>query len=124
MWKIWQFFVNVIRTNNFAVNLGADCSAMASVELMCNSCIRGYHIYMKRWTPSIGEVLYCSAQNNNTADQYAFTVCQEDGTIVGHVPKKLTRVCWLFLRKHNLSELLCTVTGGSSHSSDLPQGGN
>ena len=66
------------------VDLQLTVSAMATqtrVELMCSSCIRGYVLV-----------------------QFAVAIC---GTIVGHVPKKISRVCWLFLRKHNLSELLC-----------------
>lgn len=97
--------------------------AQSSVELTCKSCIRGYHIYMSVWTPNVDEMLHCKAQHNNTTDQYAVAVCTSDGKIVGHVPRKISRVCWLFLRKPE-HELLCQILSGNyRRSMDLPQGG-
>ena len=92
-------------------------------ELSCNCCIRGYHVYMEVWEATIGEVLHCEPQANNTKDQYAVAVCRlTDKLIVGHIPKIMSRICWLFLKKPNCT-ISCCVTGGHQYSHDLSQGG-
>ena len=40
---------------------------------------------------------------------------------VGHLPKKISKVCLLLLRRGGI--VRCEVTGGRSYSNDLPQGG-
>ena len=45
----------------------------------------------------------------------------KDGTIVGHNPRKISRICLLFLARGGA--IVCTPTGGRRYSSDLPQGG-
>ena len=41
--------------------------------------------------------------------------------IIGHLPRKISRACSLFLRRGN--EITCHVTGHRRYSVDLPQGG-
>ena len=60
-------------------------------------CIRGYHVYQAIWTAAIGEVLPCVRELTNTEDRYAVAV-QRNGITVGHLPKKVSRICSLFLR--------------------------
>ena len=43
------------------------------------------------------------------------------GVSVGHLPKRLSKICSLFLRRGG--SIHCTVTGGRRFSADLPQGG-
>ena len=86
-----------------------------------SSCIRGLHAYKEIWEPCIAEELLCSPQINNSHDCYAVAVCKS-GTIVGHVPKIISRLCWLFLNKPN-TVIKCFVTGPRRYSSDLIQGG-
>ncbi len=57
----------------------------------------------------------------NTHDCYAVAVCKAD-TIIGHVPRCLSRLFWLFLKKPNTT-IKCFVIGTRRHSSDLVQGG-
>ena len=61
-----------------------------------------------------------SQQNFNDKDRYAVAVLK-DGSIVGHLPKRISRVCSLFLLRGG--SILCTVVGGRRYSSDLVQGG-
>ena len=58
-----------------------------------SSSICGLHVYKDTWEPSIGEELVCSPQINNPHDCYAVAECKSD-TIVGHVPKIISRLCW------------------------------
>ena len=85
-----------------------------------SSCIRGYHVYRKDWNPVIEEMLECEKEITNNQDRYAVAV-KRNGTIVGHLPRKIARVCSLFLRRGG--SISCRVTGGRQYSSDLPQGG-
>ena len=44
----------------------------------------------------------------------------KDGVIIGHLPRKISKICSLFLRGGTIS---CIVSGGRRYSADLPQGG-
>ena len=87
-------------------------------EVAC--CVRGYHVYKDIWAEAIGEELVCIREPTNTADRYAVAVLRRE-TIIGHLPRKISKVCSLFLRRGG--SIRCTVTGSRRHSSDLPQGG-
>jgi len=41
--------------------------------------------------------------------------------VVGHVPRRISSVCLLFIRR--VCSILCTVSGSQRYSSNLPQGG-
>ena len=62
------------------------------------SCVRGYHIYQLIWDASIGEMLRCKSDDHNLHDRYSISV-MKDEIIVGHLPRKLSRMCSLFLRR-------------------------
>ena len=85
-------------------------------------CVRGYHVYREVWAAAVGEVLICERESDNASDRYTVAVKRE-GTIVGHLPRKMTRVhvCSLFLRRGG--SITCIVTGHRRYSADLPQGG-
>ena len=57
---------------------------------------------------------------NVDANLYAVAVLK-DGTVVGHIPRKISQICLLFLARGGA--IVCTPTGGRRYSSDLPQGG-
>ena len=83
-------------------------------------CVRGYHIYKEVWAAAVGEVLICEREPDNTLDRYTVAV-KRKGTIVGHLPRKITRMCSLFLWRSG--SITCTVTGHRRYSANLPQGG-
>ena len=87
-----------------------------SVEAM----VRGYHVYRAVWTPAVDEELRCRREPFNAADPFAVAVVKED-TTVGYVPRKISTICWLFLRKNGT--ILCKATGSRRYSEDLLQGG-
>ena len=60
-------------------------------------------------------------QDNNPHDCYAVAVCKA-GTVIGHVPRCMSRLCWLFLKKPNTT-IKCFVIANRRNSSDLVQGG-
>ena len=59
------------------------------------NCIRGYHVYQKVWAVTVGEVLVCEREPKLSSDQYAVAV-KNKGTIIEHLPRKLSHVCSLF----------------------------
>ena len=75
---------------------------------------------MSTWDAIIGEELPCERETGNERDRYAVAI-KKDGTIIGHLPRKISRPCSLFLRRGN--SITCRVTGHRRYSSDLPQGG-
>lgn len=83
-------------------------------------CVRGYHVYHTVWSAVIGETLECIREPSNVKDRYAVAILKDD-VIVGHLPRKFSLVCSLFLRQGGTVK--CTVTNGHRYSADLPQGG-
>ena len=73
-----------------------------------SSCVRGYHVYQYQWTPVINQELSCRREFNNMEDPYAMTIINND-TIVGHVPRKISAIGLMFLRKGGV--ITCTITG-------------
>ena len=70
--------------------------------------VRGYHIYKDIWDTLIGEELSCEREGANYADPFAVAVIKDDN-IVGRMPRKISTVCSLFLRRGG--SILCCVTG-------------
>ena len=97
-----------------------DCERATMHVFSIDSCVRGHHVYKDIWSPTAGEELACARENSNTKDPYAVAVTR-DSTVVGHVPRKLSAACALFLRTQGT--IVCTVMGTRRFSDDLPQGG-
>ena len=77
-------------------------------------------MYKEVWEAAIGEALKCHRKPTNAADRYAVAVTKA-AAIIGHLPRKLSKVCSLFLRRGG--SIRSTVTGRRRYSSDLLQGG-
>ena len=63
-----------------------------------DSCIQGYHVFGSIWNPTTGEELNCVQERTNTEDPYAVAVIRRSA-VVGHVPRKMSAACALFLRR-------------------------
>ena len=85
-----------------------------------DAMVRGYHVYKDIWVAHVGEVLPCCRETSNRHNPFAVSV-KKNGTIVGHVPRKISTLCSLFLRKGG--SIYCCVTGVRRYSWDLVQGG-
>ena len=83
-------------------------------------CIRGYHVYGTVWSSIIGEILNCERDRHSASDRYAVAV-MKTGFVVGLLPRKISRVCSLFLRRGG--DIHCIVSGERRYSRNLPQGG-
>ena len=91
---------------------------MEEREFPC--CVRGYHIYKAIWVATIGEELGCEREPTNATDRYAVAV-MKNGTIIGHLPRRISKVSFIFLRRGG--SITCKVSGSRRFSADLPQGG-
>ena len=81
-------------------------------------CIGGYHVYEEVWEAAVGESL-CEREAQKC---FRSIRCGcEKGTIIRHLPRKVSWVCSLFLPRRGTIE--CTVTGRRKYSADLAQGG-
>ncbi len=78
------------------------------------------HIYQSVWSAEEGENLVCKREMSNPLDSYAVIVIKGEQT-VGHLPRKISRLCALFLGRGG--SITATVTGRRRRSVDLPQGG-
>lgn len=105
-------------TSNFS-RLSKKKMALAG-EATVESCVRGFHVYQDVWVPVIGETLPCRRETDNSEDRYAVAYYKSE-EVVGHVPRKISRLCAAFLRRGGAMK--GTVTGTRRYSSDLEQGG-
>lgn len=87
-----------------------------SVEAM----VRGYHVYQEICDTALGEQLSCKRESGNHKDPFAVAVVKALVTI-GHLPKKISSVCSMFLLRSGT--IHCQVTAPRRYSRDLPQGG-
>ena len=93
---------------------------MEDYEYVAESVVRGHHVYKDRWTPRLGETLQCLREEENTTDRFAVAV-YKDLNIVGHVPRAISTLCSVFLRRGG--SIRCVISGNRQYSHDLPQGG-
>ena len=82
--------------------------------------MRGYHAYQGIWDADLGEQLPCQREPMNTKDPFAVAVVKSQVT-VGHIPRKISSICSMFLRHGGT--INCRVTASRRYSRDLPQGG-
>ena len=113
-----RLYFNALGNNLACTALIRAMDDMEEYEMI--SCVRGYHIYQLIWDASVGEMLQCKSERHNSHDRYAISVTKNEDT-VGHLPRKLSRMCTLFLRRGGT--IHCTIMGGRRYSRDLPQGG-
>ena len=89
-------------------------------------CVHGFHVYNNVWRSMIGEELRCQREKDNPRDPYAVAVTKSRTgvlglEVVGHVPRYLSTLCSLCIRRSGAG--ICIVTGTCRYLRDLPQGG-
>ena len=83
--------------NRHAVKCNENASKQVS-SYTFPSCLRGYHVYKKNWTPVVGdESLVCVTEPNNKFDETAVAVMHNKLIMAGHVPRKLSGAFTKFL---------------------------
>ena len=87
-----------------------------SVEAM----VRGYNVHKDIWTAVVGEEFSCKRETSNSSNPFAVAVMRGETTVLGHVPRKISSICSLFLRREG--SITCQVTISRQFSHDLVQG--
>ena len=62
-------------------------------------CVRGHHISKHFWTPTIGKMFVCKREPENAKNVYAVAVIA-NSIVVGHLLRKISEACSLFLRQN------------------------
>ena len=70
---------------------------MSHGTLSADSVIRGHHVYKDVWILVVGEDWMCQCELGYPRDPLAIFVFK-DSTIVGHVPRKVSAICSMFLQ--------------------------
>ena len=81
------------------------------------SVIRGHHIFKEIWTPRTGEILLVRKEAGNVHDRRAVALLKSDGTVVGHVPREVSRIFWHYLGHGG--KISCEVTGRRKYGKGL-----
>ena len=103
----WRFLIwRLIITWHECVLIKVDrllnsAKTVAMETFQVEKCVRGHHIYKDVWSPSLGEVLQCTRELDNTKDRYAVAVVRRS-TVVGHIPHKIAAASALFLARNYL----------------------
>ena len=117
--RILKYFVIYKHVISTRVEM-TEASTEAVRSFTREAMVRGYHIYNSIWEAYIGEELSCQRDEDNEHDPYAVAVLKS-ATIVGHLPRKVSTLCSLFIRRGGT--IHCRITGRRRYSADLPQGG-
>ena len=92
-----------------------SCCISDRVLLMWLSCVPS------NWHPIIGKVLGTTRERENEHDRYAVAVLEEEThCVVGHLPRRISRGCYFFLRTGGT--ITAEATGQRRHS-NFPDGG-
>ena len=67
------------------------------------------------------EIFPCSIEEGNTKDRYVVSIVKRDMDVIGHVPRKISAACCIFIRRGG--SISCKVTSKCRYSHHLPQGG-
>ncbi len=86
-------------------------------EYEVSSVVRGFHVYQRSWSPSLEEQLECLREASNDKDRYAVAVLRH-GSVVGHIPRRISAACSLFIERNG--RIHCRITGTRQYSADLP----
>ena len=117
----WNNFVWArVYENNFTINF------LLTYKLRWRTNLREIAVYEDTmFTKTCGRQIldrYWNVRENYTMIKIVYAVATlMNGTIVGHLPRHISRLCSLFLRRGG--RIMCIVTGGKMYSIDLPQGG-
>jgi len=70
----------------------------------------------QNWTKKLA----CEREVGNWSNTFTVAM-KKDSVTVGHVPRAISPICSIFIRRGGT--IKCRVTGARQYSSDLPQGG-
>ena len=117
--KFWRgIYFGGLAVLRAIIALQLNARLIVGMEFLIDSCVRGHHVSKEYWIPALGKELACQREEGNPY-VYAVAVKIDAGIVVGHLPRKISAACSLFLRRSGT--IVCQITGSRRPSSDLPQ---
>ena len=104
--------INACQNISVNVNMaeGPSTTATLSNQFVVKGSVRGHHVYKYIWSPCVGEQFETFCEEDNEHDKYAVAVHLKNSlTVVGHIPKEITRTCHFFIK--NKGEITGEVSG-------------
>ena len=92
-------------------------------EMYIEATVRGYHAYLDNASVRIGQILACEMELDNSHDKQPVAVKNQDGNLVGHVPKELSRLFHQFLNDFGELEAECIgnrLNAGKGKGVEIP----
>ena len=86
-----------------------------------DAAVKGHHYYRKYWQPIENERLSCMHEAGNPFDRFAIKTAKENGEIVGHLPREISRVTKFYLDRG--ATMSCELSSNHYRRSPLVQGG-
>ena len=94
---------NIFERHLFTYLVALSLRLDPGMEAFClNSVALGHHIYKDIWNSVHGEELHCEREIGNVQDLYAVSIIKHGTGILGHLPKRISTPCHLFLRKEKV----------------------
>ena len=109
----WCCFSRIV--GNFGhtkVTPTVDCCKlkMATTMLEVTSTVHGYHVYKRCWDATTGEVLQAEREEPRIVhNRYVVMLIKEHTGTIGHIPKKISKLCHSFLALGG--EIEAVITG-------------
>ena len=94
--KLWNNCSGGTIISGIQIFRDSACGPIAMATFSVEVMVCGYHVYQGVWTPIVGEELSCRKEYGNTQDPFAVAVLHGT-TTVGHVLKKISSICSMFL---------------------------
>ena len=99
---------------------GETVHSVMATEFENEAVIRGYHVFCAVWFPTLGELLSAEREPGNSENRFAVRL-RKDGKTVGHVPREISKLCRLFIRRGSITaEITSTSKIATAYSSKRP----
>lgn len=91
--------------------MASNTTEYASMKIA--TAVRGYHVFLSTWSPTIGDKFVCHHEANNKYDSHAMGAYVGE-KLVGHLPKEVSKY-FHFFTLHNEQQVSGEVTGNRRH---------
>ena len=66
-------------------------------------------MYSTIWAPVLRELLSCIRELDNAEDRYVVTVCRVNSVIISHIPKKMSFLCAVFIKRGGTKQFIVSA---------------
>jgi len=85
---------------------GPSTTATPSNQFVVKCSVHSHHVYKRIWSPCVGEPFETCCEEDNEHNKYAVAVHLNNClTVVGHIPREITRTYHFFIKKRKTTAL-------------------